>query len=105
MDALKVMQDLVQIHVPVEEDALVIEVDVAPGGGPPPLHTHPASEFFLTLEGTLTYFREDEAVSGGASPTAVSPGGRPHPHPHPTNEPAGAGAGVTPARQVEGVLL
>ena len=48
------------------------------GGGPPPLHTHPAHEFFYTLEGELTYFREDEEITGGPGTTAYIPGGVAH---------------------------
>jgi quercetin dioxygenase-like cupin family protein len=108
MNAFYVMQDRVTIHVPSEDTndgALVIEVDVAPGGGPPPLHTHPASEFFLTLEGTLTYFREDEAVSGGPGTTAFIPGGVPHTYRNLTDEPARYVAVLSPGSQMEEFLL
>ena len=81
-----VMQDLVQLHAAYQQtagDFFVMEVTVAPGGGPPPLHTHPAQEFFYTLEGELTYFRtEDDGslteISGGPGTTAHIPGGVPH---------------------------
>src|SRR3954462_6254848 len=105
MDAFKVMQDLVQIHVPADDAAFVIEVTVAPGGGPPPLHTHPASEFFYTLEGTLTYFREDEVISGGPGTTAFIPGGVPHTYRNLTDEPARYVALLSPGRQMEEFLL
>jgi hypothetical protein len=47
-----VMQDLVTLHARYEQTDggfFVMEVEVAPGGGPPPLHTHSAHEFFWTL--------------------------------------------------------
>jgi quercetin dioxygenase-like cupin family protein len=103
-----VMQDLVQIHVAAEDTedaAFVIEVTVAPGGGPPPLHTHPASEFFYTLEGTLTYFREDEVISGGPGTTAFIPGGVPHTYRNLTDEPARYVALLTPGRQMQEFLI
>jgi mannose-6-phosphate isomerase-like protein (cupin superfamily) len=80
-----VMRDLVQIHAGYEQtggDFFVMHVTVAPGGGPPPLHTHPAQEFFWTLSGTLSYFREDPdgltEITGGPGTCALIPGGVPH---------------------------
>ena len=76
-----VMQDLVRLHVGYEQTDggfFAMEVTVAPGGGPPPLHTHPAHEFFYVLEGELTFFREDEEITGGPGTTAYIPGGVPH---------------------------
>jgi quercetin dioxygenase-like cupin family protein len=105
MDAFKVMQDLVQIHVPAEEDALVIEVTVAPGGGPPPLHTHPASEFFYTLEGTVTYFREDEVITGGPGTSAFIPGDVPHTYRNLTDQPARYLAVLSPGAQMREFLI
>jgi quercetin dioxygenase-like cupin family protein len=108
MKPFYVMQDLVSIHAASSDTdaaALVIEVDVAPGGGPPPLHTHPASEFFYTLEGTLTYFREDEAISGGPGTTAFIPGGVPHTYRNLTDEPARYIALLSPGSQMEEFLV
>jgi quercetin dioxygenase-like cupin family protein len=108
MKPFLVMQDLVQPHVlshQTEGAAFVIEVTVAPGGGPPPLHTHPASEFFYTLEGTLTYFREDEAISGGPGTTAFIPGGVPHTYRNLTDEPARYIALLSPGRDMEEFLV
>jgi quercetin dioxygenase-like cupin family protein len=81
-----VMQDLVRLHVRHEQTGggfFAMEVEVAPGGGPPPLHTHPAAELFWTLEGELTYFRDDGAaglteIVGGPGTSAFIPGGIPH---------------------------
>jgi mannose-6-phosphate isomerase-like protein (cupin superfamily) len=80
-----VMQDLVRLHASYEQTDggfFVMEVTVAPGGGPPPLHTHAAHEFFWTLEGELTYFREDAdglaVITGGVGTSAFIPGGVAH---------------------------
>src|SRR4051812_7560973 len=80
-----VMQDQVTLHVGAEQTGgafFVMEVDVAPGGGPPPLHTHAAHEHFFTLSGELTYFREDAdgltTITGGPGTSAFIPGGVPH---------------------------
>lgn len=108
MKPFLVMQDLVTIHVASEDtddDVLVIEVDVAPGGGPPPLHTHPAAEFFYTLEGTLTYFGEENVTTGGPGTTAFIPGGVPHTYRNLTDEPARYIALLTPGRQMQEFLV
>jgi quercetin dioxygenase-like cupin family protein len=108
MKPFYVMQDLVRIHVAAEDTddaAFVIEVDVAPGGGPPPLHTHPASEFFYTLEGTLTYFREDDVITGGPGTSAFIPGGVPHTYRNLTDEPARYIALLTPGRAMQEFLV
>jgi quercetin dioxygenase-like cupin family protein len=109
VNAFHVMQDLVQIHVQAQDTsddaAFVIEVTVAPGGGPPPLHTHPAAEFFYTLDGTLTYFREDEVISGGPGTTAFIPGGVPHTYRNLTDEPARYIALLSPGRDMEEFLV
>jgi quercetin dioxygenase-like cupin family protein len=81
-----VMQDLVTLHARYEQTGgafFAMEVDVAPGGGPPPLHTHPACELFYTLEGELTFFRAEEdgsvtEITGGPGTTAFIPGGVAH---------------------------
>lgn len=81
-----VMQDLVTLHARYEQTGggfFAMEVDVAPGDGPPPLHTHPAPEFFWTLEGELTYFRDDDTdglteITGGPGTNAFIPGGVAH---------------------------
>ena len=81
-----VMQDLVTLHARYEQTGggfFAMEVEVAPDGGPPPLHTHPAHEFFWTLEGQLTYFRDDgpegiTEITGGPGTSAFIPGGVAH---------------------------
>ena len=81
-----VMQDLVRLLVTAEQTGgsfFAMEVDVAPGGGPPPLHTHDAAELFWTLRGRLSYFRQEDdgevtEITGGPGTWAFIPGGVPH---------------------------
>lgn len=88
-----VMEDLVTLHARYQEagDFFVMEVEVAPGGGPPPLHTHPAAEFFYTLDGELTYFRRDAdgltEITGGPGTCAFIPGGAAHTYRNFTDRP------------------
>ncbi|HEV2813414.1 MAG TPA: cupin domain-containing protein [Solirubrobacteraceae bacterium] len=85
-DTFLVMQDLVRLHVGHEQTGggyFVMEVTVPPGGGPPPIHTHAPHELFFTLEGELTYFREEDdgeltVIAGGPGTSAFIPGGVPH---------------------------
>jgi hypothetical protein len=61
-ESFSVTQDLVRLHARCEQAGggfFAMEVEVARGGGPPPLHTHPTHGFFRTLSGRLTYFRND----------------------------------------------
>ena len=89
------MQDLVTLHAGYEQTGggfFAMEVQVAPGGGPPPLHTHQACEFFWTLEGQLTYFRDDGVdglteISGGPGTSAFIPGGAAHTYRNFSDEP------------------
>ena len=90
-----VMHDVVRFHTTAEEtdgDFLVREVDVAPGGGPPPLHTHDAAEFFWTLRGRLSFFREEQSgevteITGGPGTLAFIPSRVPHTYRNFTDEP------------------
>src|SRR3954447_24238679 len=96
MNPFYVMQDLVHLHVPYGQTdgaVFVMQVDVAPGGGPPPLHTPSAHEFFWTLSGQLTYFRDDghtglTEITGGPGTSAFIPGGVPHTYRNFSDEPA-----------------
>jgi oxalate decarboxylase/phosphoglucose isomerase-like protein (cupin superfamily) len=60
-----------------------IEVEMAPGGGPPMLHRHEAVEIYRVQRGELTLYVEDDAgeiaclVAGAGSVVAI-PGGREH---------------------------
>jgi quercetin dioxygenase-like cupin family protein len=107
-----VMQDLVQLHVPYEQaagDFFVMHVTVAPGGGPPPLHTHPAQELFWTLTGRLTYFRQDPdgltEITGGPGTNAFIPGGVPHTYRNFSDEPASYLAVLSPGAQMQDFLV
>ena len=86
-DVFTVLQDLVRVHTGAADtgDAgfFVMEVTVPPGGGPPPIHTHVPHELFFTLEGELTYFRDDggdglTVITGGPGTTAFIPSRVPH---------------------------
>jgi quercetin dioxygenase-like cupin family protein len=108
-----VMQDLVRLHVSYQQtDAgfFVMEVAVPPGGGPPPLHTHSAHEFFFTLEGELTYFRDDSEhgvteITGGPGTSAFIPGGVAHTYRNLSDAPARYLAVLTPPEQMQDFLV
>ena len=102
-----VMQDLVEFHARYQQTAgefSVMEVTVAPGGGPPPLHTHPAAEFFWTLEGELTFFRQDPdgltEITGGLGTSAYIPHGVPHTYRNFSDRPARYLAVLSPPEQM-----
>ncbi len=108
-----VMQDLVTIHAGYEETErafFVMEVEVASGGGPPPLHTHPASEFFFTLAGELTYFRDDgpaglTEITGGPGTVAYIPGGVAHTYRNFSERPGRYLAVLSPPEQMQDFLV
>ena len=106
------MQDLVTLHVRHEQTGggfFAIEVEVAPGGGPPPLHTHPAAELFWTLEGELTYFRDDVGevteITGGPGTSAFIPGGVAHTYRNFSDAPARYLAVLSPPEGMQEFLL
>jgi quercetin dioxygenase-like cupin family protein len=113
LEPFLVMQDLVQLHVGYEQtDAgfFVMEVQVPPGGGPPPLHTHPAHEFFWTLEGELTYFRDDGdgtigEITGGPGTAAFIPGGVAHTYRNLSDAPGRYLAVLSPPVQMQDFLV
>ena len=108
-----VMQDRVILHAPYQQtgaDFFVMQVDVAPGGGPPPLHTHPSQEFFWTLSGRLSYFRDDgEAglteITSGPGTSALIPGGVAHTYRNFSDEPASYLAVLSPGREMQDFLV
>jgi mannose-6-phosphate isomerase-like protein (cupin superfamily) len=107
-----VMQDLVEFHAAYQQSAgdfSVIEVTVAPGGGPPPLHTHPAAEFFWTLEGELTYFRQEAdrltEITGGPGTSAFIPHGVAHTYRNFSARPARYLAVLSPPEQMQDFLV
>src|SRR5688572_10061910 len=112
-EAFYVMQDLVRLHARYEQTDggfFVMQVTVAPGGGPPPLHTHPAHEFFWTLEGRLTYFRDDgpaglTEIIGGPGTHAYIPGGVAHTYRNFTDEPASYLAVLSPPELMQDFLI
>jgi mannose-6-phosphate isomerase-like protein (cupin superfamily) len=107
------MADEVRLHAPYELTGggfFVMEVTVAPGGGPPPLHTHPAAEFFWTLEGELTYFREEDGgelteIAGGPGTSAFIPGGVAHTYRNFSEAPGRYLAVLSPPEQMQDFLL
>lgn len=84
-DSFLVMADLVTFKV-TDADSngrlTVVQIDVPPGGGPPPLHIHPPDEVFTVVGGSITVFQGDpaapetrEVVAGGC---VHVPGGTAH---------------------------
>jgi mannose-6-phosphate isomerase-like protein (cupin superfamily) len=113
MNSFYVMQDLVHLHVPygqTDGGVFVMQVDVAPGGGPPPLHTHDAHEFFWTLSGQLTYFRDDgdeglTEIAGGPGTHAFIPGGVPHTYRNFSDQPASYLGVLSPPQKMQDFLV
>jgi quercetin dioxygenase-like cupin family protein len=59
-------------------DFVMMEMEVAPGGGPPPhLHRH-EDEMFYVLEGEITFIREDGAFAAGPGTAVFLPRGKVH---------------------------
>ena len=108
-----VMEDVVRLHTTAEETDgafFVMEVDVAPGGGPPPLHTHEAAEFFWTLRGRLSYFRQEAdgtvtEVTGGPGTWVFIPGGVPHTYRNFSDERGAYLAVLSPPHLMQAFLL
>ncbi len=108
-----VMQDVVRLHATAEQTSgafFVMEVDVAPGGGPPPLHTHEAAEFFWTLRGELSYFRQEPdgevtEITGGPGTCAFIPGGVPHTYRNFSHPPGADLAVLSPPAAMQDFLL
>ncbi len=100
--------EMVTIKVPgaeTEGTHLVIEIATPPGGGPP-LHTHPAQEIFLVLEGEFEFPTvhngRKETTRASAGSVVHIPGGIPH-----TYHNVGSGRGrllgvLSPAAEMEG---
>jgi mannose-6-phosphate isomerase-like protein (cupin superfamily) len=58
-DAFLVMADLITFRVTDADSGgrlVSVQIDVPPGGGPPPLHIHPPDEIFHVVMGTVTVF-------------------------------------------------
>jgi mannose-6-phosphate isomerase-like protein (cupin superfamily) len=104
-EAFQVMQDVVTFHATAEQSDdgfLAFQVEVGPGGGPPPLHTHEAAEFFWTLKGNLSYFRQEE---DGAGTHAFIPSNVPHTYRNLSDEPAAYLGILSPGRSMQDFLL
>jgi quercetin dioxygenase-like cupin family protein len=60
-----VLSDLVTFRV-TDADSngrlTVVQIDVPPGGGPPPMHIHPPDELFSVVSGTVTVLHGDPAA-------------------------------------------
>jgi quercetin dioxygenase-like cupin family protein len=107
-----VMQDVVRLHARSEQTDggfFVMEVQVPPGGGPPPMHTHPAHEFFWTLAGELTYFRQDgdalTEITGGPGTSAFIPGGVAHTYRNFSDAPASYLGVLSPPQDMQDFLV
>lgn len=88
------------------EGLMVFEAWVPPGGGPPPLHSHAAGEFFYTVEGSINYFRKDGddvvTYAGGPGTTGYVPRGVPHTYRNLSLEPGRFLGVCVPAEAQEG---
>jgi mannose-6-phosphate isomerase-like protein (cupin superfamily) len=112
-EAFYVIHDLVRLHARYEQTGggfFVMEVEVAPGGGPPPLHTHAAHEYFWTLSGRLTYFRDDgpdglTEISGGPGTSTFIPGGVAHTYRNFSDEPASYLGVLSPPEDMQDFLI
>jgi mannose-6-phosphate isomerase-like protein (cupin superfamily) len=64
-DAFLVLADLVTFKV-TDADSngrlTVVQIDVLPDGGPPPMHIHPPDELFTVVSGTMTVLHGDPAA-------------------------------------------
>ncbi|MEA2442720.1 MAG: hypothetical protein QOJ12_12 [Thermoleophilales bacterium] len=80
-----VITDVITIRVTSAQSSgrlCVVEVLTAPGGGPPPLHSHPPDEVFTVLEGEATIIVRDadglRRTTLRAGESAHVPGGVAH---------------------------
>jgi quercetin dioxygenase-like cupin family protein len=77
-DRFLVMADLITFRVTDEDSGgrlVTVQIDVPPGGGPPPLHIHPPDEVFHVLQGTVTVF---EGSPGSTVRSTLETGGTAH---------------------------
>ncbi|MHB8690997.1 MAG: cupin domain-containing protein [Solirubrobacteraceae bacterium] len=84
-DTYLVMADLITFRVCASASGgrlAVVEIEVPPGGGPPPLHTHPPDEVFHVVEGEVTVFEgqphDTKRARLGPGQTGHVRGGVPH---------------------------
>jgi mannose-6-phosphate isomerase-like protein (cupin superfamily) len=94
-DAFLVLSDLVTFKV-TDADSngrlTVVQIDVPPEGGPPPMHIHPPDELFTVVSGTVTVLHGDPAApvvrEVAAGECVHVPGGTAHTFRNFTGEPA-----------------
>lgn len=107
-DAFLVLADLVTFKV-TDADSngrlTVVQIDVSPDGGPPPMHVHPPDELFTVVAGTVTVIHGDpaapvvrEVVAGDC---AHVPGGTPHTFRNFSDKPARMILTFAPGRMME----
>jgi mannose-6-phosphate isomerase-like protein (cupin superfamily) len=112
-DEIYVFTDLIRCVATSEQTGggfVAVEVEVPPGGGPPPLHTHEASELFWTLSGELGYFRQEPdgtvvEVTGAPGTSTVIPGGVLHTCRNLSAEPGRCLAVLSPPGAIEAFFL
>jgi mannose-6-phosphate isomerase-like protein (cupin superfamily) len=112
-EAVFVFTDRIRFLATAEQTAggfLAVEVEVPPGGGPPPLHTHEAAELFFTVSGELSYFRQEAdgsiaEITGGPGTTAFVQGGVPHTYRNLSAAPGTCIAVLTPPGTMEAFFL
>jgi oxalate decarboxylase/phosphoglucose isomerase-like protein (cupin superfamily) len=108
-ERLTVGADQLTVRVPSERTGgalLAIEVRIAPGGGPPMLHRHPAAEIYKVERGQLTiYLEADDGAPGrvvaGAGAVVAIPGGREHTIRNESQAEAFAYVVFAPGREIE----
>ena len=94
-DTYLVMADLITFRVCASASGgrlAVVEIEVPPGGGPPPLHIHPPDEVFHVVTGEVTLFKglpdDAERATLGPGQTDHVRGGVPHTFRNLTDTPA-----------------
>jgi quercetin dioxygenase-like cupin family protein len=107
-DAYRVMSDVVRFTVTGEETDgafTMVEISIPPGGGPPPLHTHPCHESFCVIEGSITIFHEGDTgvvrVEGEPGTVVHVPPGVPHTFRNLSDAPGRVWAVFTPPAMME----
>jgi len=82
----------------------VAELTSPPGGGPP-LHTHPAAEMFMVLEGAFEFSGQDQgelyAIRATPGDIVYIPGGAPHTYKTVSPTPGKALAVLAPGGEME----
>jgi quercetin dioxygenase-like cupin family protein len=77
----------------------------SPSGGGPPLHTHPAAEMFMVLEGAFAFSGQDQgelyAIQATPGDTVYIPGGVPHTYKTVSPTPGRALAVLAPGGEME----